>query len=310
MGAVTGALSGAIGGLGLGIAVGLLLIAGTAIIGAIVGGITGGVAGARGGRDEDKFERMLGGAIVGAIFGYFVGILIGAILAVGASIGALAVGGSKGMVLGRRVGSDWSERYGVVPTSLILSGITGFVIGLVWSGIVLYVQPAGWGEAAAFVAFTTVIGAMIGSIIGSLSFWFLIRQQGGQMPFSDRITALLSFPVGVLLSWLMISFIPYPKRWWDVASLWRLWREKGEVQIGKDSRSQPYSQEPSILYVQVNKANVRSGPGTDFSVIRRVEKGTSVMVIGISADGEWVKVKLEDGTIGYISRKLLGTSPP
>jgi predicted Ser/Thr protein kinase len=321
MGAVTGALSGAIGGLGLGIAAGLLLIAGGAIIGAIAGGIAGAVGGAQAaGSSENGCAAMAGGLIGGAILGYFVGILIGVVLAVGASIGALAVGGYRGMEFGMRFGSDLSERYGVVPTSLILSAVTGFVIGLVWSGFVLYVQPAGWVEVGAFITFVTVIGAMIGSVIGSLGFWFLIRQQGWQMPFSERVTALASFPVGLLLSWLMISLIPYPQRWWDVASLWGLWREKLEGQIRENLGSQPSrvwsppsprpSPEVKIRYVQVSQANVRSGPGTQFSVIRVVRKGAMVRVIGISADGGWAKVMLGDGTIGYISRKLLGTSPP
>ena len=323
MGAVTGALSGAIGGLGLGIAVGLLLIAGGAIIGTIAGGILGAVGGAQAGRGEEGCAAMAGGLIGGAILGYFVGIFIGVILAVGASLGALAVGGYKGMNFGMRLGSDLSERYGVVPTSLLLSAITSFVIGLVWSGFVLYVQPFAWVEAIPFVIFVTVIGAMIGSVIGSLGYWFVIRQQGGQMPFSERITALASFPVGLLLSWLMISLIPYPQRWWDVASIWGLWRGKVERQIRAQLSSQPSRMEiqwrlpthetpttVKIRYVQVSQANVRSGPGTKFSVIRVVKKGTMVKVIGISADKGWAKVMLWDGTIGYISRKLLGTSPP
>jgi uncharacterized protein YgiM (DUF1202 family) len=138
------------------------------------------------------------------------------------------------------------------------------------------------------------------------------------MPFSERVTALASFPVGLLLSWLMISLIPYPQRWWDVASLWGLWREKLEGQIRENLGSQPSrvwsppsprpSPEVKIRYVQVSQANVRSGPGTQFSVIRVVRKGAMVRVIGISADGGWAKVMLGDGTIGYISRKLLGTS--
>mgnify|MGYP003879315585 CR=1 FL=1 len=143
------------------------------------------------------------------------------------------------------------------------------------------------------------------------------------MPFSERITALASFPVGLLLSWLMISLIPYPQRWWDVASVWGLWREKVEGQIRAQLGSEPSRvriewrsptrETPTtvkIRYVQVSRANVRSGPGTKFSVIRVVKKRTMVRVIGISADEGWAKVMLEDGTVGYISRKLLGISPP
>jgi hypothetical protein len=277
---------------------------GGAVIGAIVGGIAGAVGGAQ--VNEGGCAAIAGGLIGGAILGYLAGIFIGVILAAGASVGVLAVGGYKGMRFGMRFGSDLSERCGVVPTSLLLSAITAFVIGLVWSGIVLYVQPVGWAEAAAFVAFVTVIGAMIGSVIGSLSFWLLTRQQGGQMPFGERLTALISFPVGLLLAWLMISLIPSYQRWWDVASIWGLWQKKIERQV-KSYKSSP---EGKIRYVQVTQANVRSGPGTRFAVIRSLRKGTRVRVIGISANGRWAKVILDSGTIGYISCKLLGTSPP
>jgi len=320
IGAVTGALSGAVGGLGLGIAAGFILIAAGAIIGAIGGGIAGAIAGAQA-ENESGCGAMAVGLIGGAILGYFIGIFVATILAIGASVGALAVGGYRGMQFGTQFGSDLSEKYGVVPTSLLLSAITGCIIGLVWTGLVLYVQPVEWTEAAAFVAFLTVIGAMTGSIIGFLGFQFLVRQQGGQTPSTERLTALLSFPVGLLLALLFISMIPSPQRWWDVTSISELWRQKVEGQVREqlgsppsesttERMSPPYT--PSsigeIRYVQVTQANVRSGPDTRFSVLRVLSKGAMVRVIGTSDDGKWAKVVLEDGTVGYISRKLLGTS--
>lgn len=321
-GAISGALSGAVGGLGFGVLAGLLLIAAGAIIGVIVGGLGGAVVGAQtAGSGEEGCAAVLGGLIGGAIVGYLIGIFVGIILGLGASVGALAVGGVKGMQFGMRFGSDLSERWGAVPTSLVLSTITSAVIGIVWSGAVVYAYPDAMGEVFTFVVFVTAIGAVIGSVIGSLTFWSIVRQQGGQMPTAERMTALVSVPVGIGLAWLMFSLMPFSQRWWDVASLWERWYQKIEYQVtsrgSKTGFSPSYVRitppspvEFKIRYVQVAQANIRSGPGTEFSVITVVKKGQALKVIGISENGGWAKVELEDGRIGYISRKLLGVSPP
>lgn len=319
-GAVSGALSGAIGGLGVGVLTGLLLIVASAIIGAIIGGLGLAVFGAK---EADSAEAGCGailmGLIIGGVIGYYIGIFIGVILALGASVSALAVGGVKGMQFGMRFGSNLSEKYGAVPTSLILSTITSAIMGIVWSGFVIYAYPLAIGEVFSFIVFVTAIGAVVGSIISSLAFWSAVRKQGGQMPPADRITALVSVPVGMGLALFVFSLAPFSYRWWDVASLWQIWSQKIEYQIasqrGERKLLPSYRPSPTptvtgfkIRYVQVAQANIRTGPGTNFPVITVVKKGQALKVIGISSDGGWAKVELADRRIGYISRKLLGVS--
>jgi hypothetical protein len=49
-------------------------------------------------------------------------------------------------------------------------------------------------------------------------------------------------------------------------------------------------------------SNVREGPGTEFRVIVTLRQGTPLT--GYSYKGEWIRVKLEDGTQGWIHQAL------
>lgn len=312
MGAVTCALSGAIGGLGLGIAIGLLLIAFGAVLGAIVGAVIG-IKASMAVNGSNGRPDLLSGLIIGGILGYFIGLFAAVISAVGGSIGALAVGGYRGMQFGMQLGGDWSERYGLVPTSLLLCTTTGVVIGLVWAGLVLHVQSAEWTEAAAFVGLTTAIGSMIGSVVGFLGFQYVAKQQGTPIASSERVTALVTFPIGLLLVGLLINIVPYSERWWDVESTWRLLREKVEEQIRRklpfqeSSKSTETSAKLSYTlytpplqgkswYVQAEQANFRSSSCTHFDVICILGKNTEVRGVGVSADEGWAEVVFESGT--------------
>ncbi len=60
----------------------------------------------------------------------------------------------------------------------------------------------------------------------------------------------------------------------------------------------------SPLPLQVTRnSNVRDGPGLEFRVLTTLERGTRV--IGYSHIGSWVRVKLEDGSSGWIHQKLV-----
>jgi SH3-like domain-containing protein len=49
-------------------------------------------------------------------------------------------------------------------------------------------------------------------------------------------------------------------------------------------------------------SNVREGPGTEFRVIVTLRQGTPLT--GYSYKGEWIRIKLEDGTQGWIHQAL------
>lgn len=58
------------------------------------------------------------------------------------------------------------------------------------------------------------------------------------------------------------------------------------------------------MMVTGDSANVRSGPGTEYQVIGSMSHGQTVTVIGKA--GDWDKVDLGGGRIGYIANWLLG----
>ena len=57
-------------------------------------------------------------------------------------------------------------------------------------------------------------------------------------------------------------------------------------------------------YKTTASVNLRSGPGTGYSIVQLVYEGSEINVIDTS-DPEWYKVKLSDGTTGYIASEYL-----
>lgn len=58
----------------------------------------------------------------------------------------------------------------------------------------------------------------------------------------------------------------------------------------------------SVVTVE-NKCNVRSGPGTDNSIVFRVERGVPFKVL--NRRGNWLKVEHADGETGWIHKSLV-----
>jgi len=59
--------------------------------------------------------------------------------------------------------------------------------------------------------------------------------------------------------------------------------------------------------VKASRLNLRSGPGENFSVIGRVEKGTTVTVI--ETKGEWSKIEPPSGTYAFVAAHLVSREP-
>lgn len=55
--------------------------------------------------------------------------------------------------------------------------------------------------------------------------------------------------------------------------------------------------------------NIRNGPGADFGAFVALDPGVGVEVIGQSADGRWLNVKLEDGRVGWAAASLVRIAP-
>lgn len=60
---------------------------------------------------------------------------------------------------------------------------------------------------------------------------------------------------------------------------------------------------PSGNIVVTRTANVRTGPGNDYSVLTTVQAGTKLTKLEIQYD--WVRVALYDGRVGWIYRPLV-----
>lgn len=64
---------------------------------------------------------------------------------------------------------------------------------------------------------------------------------------------------------------------------------------------------PTVVGIiqSLQRVNIRSGPGVDFSAFESLAPGTGVQVIGQNAEGSWYNIKLEDGEEGWIVSRLL-----
>ena len=62
---------------------------------------------------------------------------------------------------------------------------------------------------------------------------------------------------------------------------------------------------PTGCYVTTGGVNMRSGAGTSYSVVKNLPKDT-VLTVTDTSDSKWYKVKLDDGTAGFVRCTYLG----
>lgn len=55
--------------------------------------------------------------------------------------------------------------------------------------------------------------------------------------------------------------------------------------------------------VNVNALNVRSGPSTQYSIVKKLAKGVQVTIL--AEQGTWYKIQLADGTLGWASKEYI-----
>jgi len=67
---------------------------------------------------------------------------------------------------------------------------------------------------------------------------------------------------------------------------------------------------PTGRVAYVYYLNVRTGPGTTYSIIKAMPSGTVVTLLGRNATATWAKVQLTDGTTGWMSASYLVKSVP
>jgi uncharacterized protein YgiM (DUF1202 family) len=62
--------------------------------------------------------------------------------------------------------------------------------------------------------------------------------------------------------------------------------------------------------VNTSALNVRTGPGVNYGVTAVLYQGQSVALIGRNADTSWVKIRLVNGTVGWINPAYVQTTTP
>lgn len=78
--------------------------------------------------------------------------------------------------------------------------------------------------------------------------------------------------------------------------------------FGFTQLSTPYAGQPAFIYAR-HVVNVRSGPGTNYSVITTLQPDTLVSVISSDTLNEWLQIEMVDGQIGWIAAYLLTLEP-
>lgn len=71
--------------------------------------------------------------------------------------------------------------------------------------------------------------------------------------------------------------------------------ESGETYIADNTRIAAYDVAPYMLYI-------RSGPGTDYSIVAKLNEGDELTRTAKSVHTQWDKVKLDNGIEGYVFR--------
>ncbi len=65
------------------------------------------------------------------------------------------------------------------------------------------------------------------------------------------------------------------------------------------------AQAAQALCVNTAKANIRTGPGTDYEIVWEVYRYMPFRKVGSSLSGDWYAVKDVDGDVSWIYRKLV-----
>jgi uncharacterized protein YgiM (DUF1202 family) len=62
--------------------------------------------------------------------------------------------------------------------------------------------------------------------------------------------------------------------------------------------------------VVTGAANVRSGPGTTYTMVAVVTQGEQVTLLGRNSDSSWVQIRLASGTVGWVNSTLVQSNVP
>lgn len=144
------------------------------------------------------------------------------------------------------------------------------------------------------------------AVIGQYSGGTILLIAGREDQMGDTGIWVYGTPEGGGLSgWVRSDYLEFAEGF-DVLSLPVIWQPGGTVDPAAQTQAVAVEQpapavvDVGLLYGSTQTAlNMRSGPGTDFAVIRIVAMLTPVALNGRSGDGEWLLV-MESGQQGWL----------
>jgi uncharacterized protein YgiM (DUF1202 family) len=68
-------------------------------------------------------------------------------------------------------------------------------------------------------------------------------------------------------------------------------------------------EEGEVMYITASSVNMRSGPGTQNSVVDSLGRGTAVEAVG-APEGDWIQIRTAQDQLGYVSGQFLSADAP
>lgn len=84
------------------------------------------------------------------------------------------------------------------------------------------------------------------------------------------------------------------------------WSQTVDFEGDKGWIYSPLLDNTKTVIIKVNTANMRVGPGKSYEIMATIKYG--VIFTSIDRDGDWVKVKHDDGTTGWLHKNLIWPS--
>lgn len=198
-------------------------------------------------------------------------------------------------LLGRTADSAWAKvqmvdgtqgwvNFGALDTNVLASSLpitdtpvtppAGMTVGTVNTGALNVRSGPGQEYASIAVAYNGHVVQLLGR--NTFSTWLKVRLFDGQEGWVNAKYITTSYPIGNL-----------PIMWDDA------------VIPGA----------PTAIVVTGN-LNVRTGPGASYASVTSIPYGTTLTLVGRNTDGTWVKVRMSNGTEGWVNASYLTTSVP
>jgi uncharacterized protein YraI len=157
----------------------------------------------------------------------------------------------------------------------------------------------------------TPIAPPEGTAVGAVNTGALNVRSGPGLEYSSLAVAYNGHVVQLLgrntfTTWLKVRLFNGQEGWVNAKYISTTY-PTGNLPIMWDDAVIPGA--PTAIVVTGN-LNIRTGPGAGYSAITSVPYGTTLTLVGRNADGTWVKVRMSNGTEGWVNASYLTTSVP